>query len=133
MCANTASVETEAPSELDRLLERIARESDGGKTATLSAADVSVIFDLSHENDTLWADLDDLQKRYDARVRIERAKELVAEQLGVKLADAFRLLQKQASAKNKKLEEIAEIVLISEDLRREREERIADASKRREA
>lgn len=133
MCANTASVETEAPSELDLLLERIARESDGGKTATLSAADVSLIFDLSHENDTLSADLDDLQKRYDARVRIERAKELVAEQLGVKLADAFRLLQKQASAKNKKLEEIAEIVLISEDLRREREERIADASKRREA
>lgn len=111
MCATTAaseaaaSAETEAPSELDLLLDRITKEAEGGRSTVISHQDVCLIVDLANEHQ-------DLAERYEARVLIEKAKEALAEHTGLKLSQAFRMMQQQASAKNKTLEQIAEITLV---------------------
>lgn len=107
MCATTSASDdvSEAPSELDLLLDRLSKEVEGGLTTTISHHDVCLLVDLFNA-------FTDISERYDDRVLIEKAKEALAEGAGIKLSEAFRMMQKQASAKNKKLKQIAEITLL---------------------
>lgn len=127
MCATTAAEGdiAEAPSELDLLLDRLSKEVEGGLTTTISHQDVCLLVDLVN-------DYQDLSERYDARIRIERAKEALADCAGIKLSEAFRLMQRQASAKNKTLEQIAEITLVLFEANRPNSGRKVPRGKREE-
>ena len=57
----------------------------------------------------------DLRQALDDRKVIERAKGIIMRRAGLDEEQAFRRLQKLASAKNRKLVDIARIVLISEE------------------
>lgn len=63
------------------------------------------------EFQTLKHEADDLRQALADRKLIERAKGLLMKHLNLDEQDAFRKLQKLASSKNKKLVEIAEMVL----------------------
>lgn len=115
MCASTAAADSSAtPSKLDVLLERLAKESSASSFTTVSAEDVKLIADLAKRYRTL-------KTRDECRIAIDRAKEIVADQVGCKLSEAFHWIQKRATAKNKTLEETVELILLAEDMRRERE------------
>jgi two-component system, response regulator PdtaR len=63
------------------------------------------------EFQTLQQEANDLRQALADRKLIERAKGLLMKHLNVEEQEAFRRLQKLASSKNKKLIEIAEMVL----------------------
>ncbi|HVW39250.1 MAG TPA: ANTAR domain-containing protein, partial [Pirellulales bacterium] len=63
------------------------------------------------EFQALKHEADDLRQALADRKLIERAKGLLMKHLNLDEQDAFRKLQKLASSKNKKLVEIAEMVL----------------------
>ncbi len=63
------------------------------------------------EFQTLKHEADDLRQALADRKLIERAKGLLMKHLNLDEQEAFRKLQKLASSKNKKLIEIAEMVL----------------------
>lgn len=124
MCATTASEhQAEAPtSNIDLLLKRLTEEIDAGRNPTLTKDDINLLVDLAEDNDELRA-------WKESRIVIERAKEIIAEEIGCKMGEAHRLLQKQASSKNRTLEEIAEMVLLNDDFKRQRSELAAKLRK----
>lgn len=113
MCAATASEhQAEAPSKVNLLLQRLQVEAAEGKSASVSPFDISLLLDLG---DKYYR----LKRRHEGQVAIERAKEIVADQIGCKLAEAHQWIQKKATAKNKTFEETVEMILLAEEMRRE--------------
>lgn len=117
-----AAENAEAPNNIDLLLKRLTEEIDAGGNPVLTKEDVNLLVDLAEDNDELRA-------WKASRIVIERAKEIIAEEIGCKMIEAHRLLQKQASSKNRTLEEIAEMVLLNDDFKRQRAE-LADRKRK---
>lgn len=117
MCAAiTSEQQSEAPSNLNRLLERIEKDSVEGQDVTITAEDAALLVDLGKRYHKL--------KFRDANpIAIDRAKEIVADQLGCKLSEAFKWIQRKASSKNRSFEEMVESILFADEMRGEREER----------
>lgn len=115
MCAATASEhQAEAPSKLNLLLQRIEQETAEGKVASVNGEEAALLAELA---DRYYR----LKRRHDGQVLIERAKEIVSDQLGCRLSEAFHWIQKKATSKNKTLEETVELILMADEMRRERE------------
>ena len=64
----------------------------------------------------LRAEADDLRQALENRKLIERAKGILMKKTGLSEQDAFRRLQKTASNRNKKLNEVAQSVILTEEL-----------------
>jgi response regulator NasT len=67
----------------------------------------------------LRAEADDLRQALENRKLIERAKGILMKKAGLSEQDAFRRLQNAASKRNKKLNEVAQSVILSAELMEE--------------
>jgi response regulator NasT len=76
---------------------------------------ITVAMERFHEFETLRSEAADLKQALEDRKTIERAKGIVMMRTGLSEPDAFRRLQKVASAKSKKLVEIAHMIVAAEE------------------
>jgi response regulator NasT len=80
------------------------------KQADLGAA-ISLAMRRFEQFEALRRETSDVRQALENRKIIERAKGLLMKELGLSEAEAFRRLQKTASAKNLKLIEVAQLAL----------------------
>ncbi len=71
------------------------------------------------ERARLEGEVTELTERLEARKLIERAKGIVQRHLGITESEAYRVLQRQSRQRRKPMKEIAEAVLMAEELRGE--------------
>ena len=70
------------------------------------------------ERARLESEVSQLSQRLEMRKLVERAKGILQRDLGISEQDAYRLLQRQSRQMRKSMKEVAEAVVISDELER---------------
>ena len=71
---------------------------------------------LAIENTKLLAEKVAAVENLEARKKVEQAKGILMKQYQIKEADAYRMIQKQSMDKSKSLKDVAEAIIMAEDL-----------------
>lgn len=112
------------PEELSVLIDRISAAEDCRATVQIAPDESTLLIEL-------YDRFVELGERYNARRDLERAKEIVADQLNIRLSDAFKRIQKLASSKNRKLTEIVQMILLTDEMRQEHDAKAQELNQRK--
>jgi len=77
---------------------------------------IKLAFARHNEFKTLKAEVNDLRDALETRKFVERAKGILMKRLNISEDEAFKLLQAQSQKENKKLKDIAEIVITASNM-----------------
>ena len=84
------------------------------KTDLVPAIEVAIA--LFREMQALNGEVDALEEQLEARKSIDRAKGILMKRCGINEPEAYRLIQKQSMDKRHSLKEIAEAIIVSEEI-----------------
>jgi K+-sensing histidine kinase KdpD len=96
----------------DRLEARVAE-----RTAELERT-IAVLRENERQKERLESEKSDLSNKLEARKIVERAKGILQRELRVAEEEAYRIMQRESQQKRKSMKEIAESIILSDDLKR---------------
>jgi len=90
------------------------------KRAGETAVDVGFLVGAEIERARLKSENTPLTSRLETRKAVDRAKSVLQRDLSLNEEDAYQLMQKKSRQRRKSMREIADAILLAEDLRRTR-------------
>lgn len=110
---DVATIERAKGAGVMAYLVKPLREEELLPTIELSISRFAEFVSLRRENE-------DLKKTLEARKNIERAKGILMKQQGISEAEAFSLIQKKSMDMRKPMAEIAQAIILTEEITREK-------------